>query len=34
MVQMIVMLYSSLTAGVHTGMGVALITEETTGQEK
>ena len=28
------MLYSSLTAGVHTSMGVALITEEGTDQEK
>ena len=31
---MTVKLYSSLTAEAHTGMGVALITEETTGHEK
>ena len=33
-VQVTVMLYSSLTAGVHTSMGVALITDGTIGQEK
>ena len=27
------MLYSSLTAGVHTSMGAALITDGTTGYE-